>query len=141
MPQKSRKAWRPKRIKPTRPPPRGPVWTDFVDSYLETALWSSFDDEGNSLDDEYSTEDFSHEALSQAIMESTKFIDENWDDLIESGGSEDRHGHDFWLTRNRHGAGFWDRGYDDIGKRLTEAAHAYGELYIYAGDDGLLYFS
>ena len=35
--------------------------------------------------------------------------------------------HDFALTRNRHGAGFWDRGLGDIGARLTEAAHAYGD--------------
>lgn len=34
---------------------------------------------------------------------------------------------DFWLTRNRHGAGFWDRGAGDVGKRLTQAAHGFGE--------------
>ena len=37
-----------------------------------------------------------------------------------------RHGEDFYLTRNRHGAGFWDRGYGPIGRTLTQAAHAYG---------------
>lgn len=36
------------------------------------------------------------------------------------------HGGDFYLTRNRHGAGFWDRGYGDIGDQLSEAAKAYG---------------
>lgn len=36
-------------------------------------------------------------------------------------------GHDFALTRNGHGAGFWDRGYGDVGQRLTEAAQAHGE--------------
>ena len=43
------------------------------------------------------------------------------------------------LTRNRHGAGFWDRGHGDKGKRLTDAAHAYGSSDAYLGDDGLLY--
>lgn len=35
-------------------------------------------------------------------------------------------GHDFALTRNRHGAGFWDRGMGELGERLSVAARAYG---------------
>lgn len=51
-------------------------------------------------------------------------------------------GHDFWLTRNRHGAGFWDRGLpDDLGKLLTDAAHAFGGVDLYLGDDGKIYQS
>lgn len=30
-------------------------------------------------------------------------------DELGYDGREDRFGHDFWLTRNRHGVGFWDR--------------------------------
>lgn len=48
-------------------------------------------------------------------------------------------GYDFWLTRNRHGAGFWGRGLGPIGDELTEAAHAYGEASLYVGDDGAVY--
>jgi hypothetical protein len=50
-------------------------------------------------------------------------------------------GHDFWLTRNRHGAGFWDRHWREgdsgvaHGKALTDAAHPYGETHLYVGDD------
>lgn len=36
-------------------------------------------------------------------------------------------GHDFALTRNGHGAGYWDRGLGTIGDLLTEAAKTYGE--------------
>lgn len=36
-------------------------------------------------------------------------------------------GHDFSLTRNRHGAGFWDRGYGAMGQWLTSVSHAMGE--------------
>ena len=50
-------------------------------------------------------------------------------------------GHDFWLTRNRHGAGFWDRGLGERGQRLTDAAHVYGESYLSIGDDGKVYVS
>jgi hypothetical protein len=42
-----------------------------------------------------------------------------------------QHGHDFALTRNHHGSGFWDRGYGPMGDTLTEAAHAYGDDYIF----------
>ena len=49
-------------------------------------------------------------------------------------------GHDFWLTRNGHGAGFWDGDWDapysDI---LTEGSKLYGEFETYQGDDGLIY--
>lgn len=46
-------------------------------------------------------------------------------------------GHDFWLTRRGHGAGFWDRGLGDLGKRLSEAANACGDTgYPYAIGDG-----
>jgi hypothetical protein len=51
-------------------------------------------------------------------------------------------GHDFWLTRNRHGAGFWDGDYPaDLGRRLTDSAHAWGEVDLYVGDDGWVYHS
>ena len=35
-------------------------------------------------------------------------------------------GHDFAITRNGHGAGFWDRGLGAIGDTLTDEAKAYG---------------
>jgi hypothetical protein len=41
-------------------------------------------------------------------------------------------GHDFWLTRNRHGAGFWDRGLGERGQYLTDASHPYGECRFQA---------
>ena len=42
-------------------------------------------------------------------------------------------GHDFALTRNRHGAGFWDRGIDQ-GDELTAMAQSEGSATIYVGD-------
>ena len=46
-------------------------------------------------------------------------------------------GHDFFLTRNHHGAGFWDSPLDEpFGRVLTESAHLYGEfsLQLYIDD-------
>ena len=41
-------------------------------------------------------------------------------------------GHDFSLTRDGHGAGFWDRGAGRAGEVLTEAAKPYGCDYLAA---------
>lgn len=50
-------------------------------------------------------------------------------------GDETQAGHDFWLTRNRHGVGFWDRGLPgDLGDLLTNAAQACGEVDIFRDD-------
>lgn len=47
-------------------------------------------------------------------------------------------GHDLWLTRNRHGAGFWDRDLGADGEVLTRHAHLMGEQVLYLGGDGVL---
>ena len=44
------------------------------------------------------------------------------------GPTIDRAGHDFWLTRNGHGAGFWDGDWPQYGELLTKAAEGYGEF-------------
>lgn len=52
-------------------------------------------------------------------------------------------GTDFFLTRNGHGAGFWDRpevyGGQENADALTDLAHSFGEVWSYLGDDGLIY--
>ncbi len=49
-------------------------------------------------------------------------------------------GHDFWLTRNGHGAGFWDGDWPEpYAARLTRGAQCYGEFPTYLGDDGMIH--
>jgi hypothetical protein len=123
---------------------------DFTRAYLEAALWSSTGDDGEPLDRDYYIEDFAPEAIKEALKDVKAFQRENADDLdeasdfIPAGGEwsdDEQHGHDFWLTRNGHGVGFWDRGYGAVGDRLSKAAERYGEVWPYVGDDGLVYFS
>ena len=120
--------------------------TDFLNAYLVTALWSSIDEKDNPFDDNYSISDFSEKALKQADKDCDLFIEKVRElsllDKIYIGLLDETDiAHDFWLTRQGHGAGFWDGDYpDEIGDKLTEIANDFRELYIYVGDDGKLYF-
>lgn len=54
----------------------------------------------------------------------------------------DQLGHDLWLTRNHHGAGFFDRKLDDeVETALTNEAHKLDEVDIYLTDNMQLAFS
>lgn len=119
----------------------------FLAAYIESALWSSYDDDSNPLEDNFSHDDIAPETLAGMREDCEKFIADNAEDLrayaeqIPYGDwtAEDLAGHDFWLTRNHHGSGFWDLGLGDLGDRLTEAAHAFPQCDLYAGDDGRIY--
>ena len=58
----------------------------------------------------------------------------------ELGRTETDCAHDFWLTRNGHGVGFWDRDLGEVGDKLTKACE-YTEVDLYVGDDNKLYIS
>lgn len=109
---------------------------DFTRQYLETALWSSTDpDSMEPLDDTFGIEDFTRDALVQAVEDCQEFQQAH-SELWEADGNDDSQaGHDFWLTRNGHGAGFWDGDYPINGDRLTEASKVYGgiDLMPYRG--------
>ena len=48
-------------------------------------------------------------------------------DYGEQRPSTEMAGHDFALTRNGHGTGFWDRGLGEMGDMLSEECKPYGE--------------
>lgn len=113
----------------------------FFRQYLETALWSSTDEStesgGEPMDQNYSVDDIPEDVQERLREECRHFITDNEADLADIDPGQA--GHDFWLTRNRHGAGFWDRGLGEIGRRLTDAAHAWGSVEPYVSDDGKVY--
>lgn len=48
--------------------------------------------------------------------------------------------HDWILTRNRCGAGFWDGDWEkEFGEKLTDLCHRQGEIELYLGDDQRIY--
>lgn len=111
-------------------------------AYIACALWSSTGDDGEPLDATLDRDDIADSTVERMREDVTGFLracwGDTWDDFtIDLTGIEpDQIGHDYWLTRNRHGAGFWDRGLGDIGVRLTDLAHADGSVDLYVGDDG-----
>lgn len=119
----------------------------FTQGYLEAAFWLTTDwgdpDDSSNPNEhpEWSVDMLAPEAIAQATADCADFQAANAEDLAATGADDNRNGVDFWLTRNRHGAGFWDRGYGAVGDRLTANAHPYGETDLYRGDDGRLYLS
>jgi hypothetical protein len=120
----------------------------FTLSYIEAMLWSTNDESneqgGDPLDDNYGPLDISVETMRAILRDCRKFYSDNHDDIMEFDGSRsgiEQAGHDFWLTREGHGTGFWDRdGWSEPGRsRLTKASEAFGEVWLYVGDDGRIY--
>ena len=110
---------------------------EFLTAYIEAALWSSTDDQDVPLDSNYSIEDLAPETFQKMDEDCARFINENWEDI---GLDFTKAGHDFWLTRNGHGCGFWDGDWpEDAGERLTKASKRLGEVDLYVGDDGKIY--
>lgn len=113
-----------------------------LDDYIECALWSSHDMRDGA---EYQLDDWVgdlgpgvREALAQDL--DSFFCDHEVQALIaQTGMGWEQAAHDFWLTRNHHGAGFWDRGNGAAGDRLSELTYAYGGQDLYIGDDGLIW--
>ncbi len=111
---------------------------EFLEAYTECALWSSTD---TASDDDENLEglDVAPETHDAFAEDCEAFIASEWSDLqhLDAGQA----GHDFWLTRNGHGAGFWDRGLGELGERLTKASKVYGSVDLYVGDDGEVHAS
>ena len=113
----------------------------FTTAYVEASLWSSTDEQGRPFDENYGPADIAPNTKKQMEKNARDFYltwNEWWSD--EEGYGDEQAGHDFWLTRNGHGAGFWDRGLKN-GKKLTDAALAYGSFDLYVGDDGKVHGS
>lgn len=113
---------------------------DAIDGYQQAAVFTAVDDEGQSLDGLGLS--WSEAAQDQIRKDVVDFITTNADLCRQF--LEVTHfpwlqvGIDFSLTRNGHGAGFWDRGAGAVGTLLTSAAHEHGSQRTYVGESGEL---
>lgn len=122
----------------------------FTMAYIEAALWSSNDESdeqgGEPLDKNYGVEDIAPETMEKIVADCTKFQADNAEYLTDENcltrlDADEQGGHDFWLTRNGHGCGFWETSdwKKDAGIHLTSASKKFGECHLYVGDDEKIY--
>jgi len=102
--------------------------------------------EDTALDANYSPSDFAPEALEVLRAHALSFWCRMWyhlDAEEEFSRSDDKAGsagHDFWLTSQGHGAGFWDGDWPKYGDMFTKLSKCYPEgINITVGDDGKLH--
>jgi len=121
----------------------------------ETVLFSECDNHGVPLDANYTIESFDEESLNKLYVEYQQFISvveekitaavgENWDciddfyDLAQPAINQTEY--DYILTRNHHGAGFWDGDWSsEVSQILDDAAQSQSEFTAYVDDYGRIY--
>lgn len=113
---------------------------DFTRGYIAAALWSENDNSdesgGDPIDTNYTLDDITKESLSILIADCKSFQEKAADLLkeayqlyktVDGHPVEEYGGHDFWLNRNSHGCGFWDRGFpENLGEELSKLAKSFG---------------
>lgn len=137
---------KPKRVKKKNPMRKSDLLDkiyndDFLYNYFEMMLWSTTDyaDEtgGEALDENYSVEDIEMKSLKRLVAEAEDFLDyPGVREAIDIIGDYARAGGDFWLTREGHGAGFWDGDWPEPqASFLTDVAKTFGsqDLYVSRG--------
>ncbi|QAY17429.1 hypothetical protein SEA_IDYN_81 [Gordonia phage IDyn] len=111
--------------------------------YLLALLWTQQTGDGADLDDRTLldagwTVDDVDTATRERVTRELREVVETHPLAVRMYGAQRRHnaadgsvwehfGHDLLLTRDQHGAGFWDRGLGDLGDYLTAVADGYGE--------------
>lgn len=131
----------------------------FFRSYVGAALWSTNDESdetgGEPLDRNHDESDLADETREKMLRDCASFYARNrWhihcDDAPLASDFEGstaareaaQAGHDFWLTRCGHGAGFWDGDWPEpAASVLDKASETTGNVDLYIGDDGEIYQS
>lgn len=118
----------------------------FTDGYIKTAIWSSVSDDSEEempITDNHNKNDIDKETLEHMEKTCRLFFEiGGYNEIMKSetdlpSDSKDKYdvaGHDFWLTQNGHGAGFWDGDWPN-GEKLTELSDKFDGNNLYVGDD------
>lgn len=128
---------------------------EFVQGYIEAAFFTSTGSADDGELEDVAFADLAPEALARIVEDCNAWELENlpaleildgaeWDGAAKFGPYDRKAaGRDFWFTRNGHGVGFWDRGFDNIGgtvaaaaESLDRAANAAGEVDLCLDDAG-----
>tara|TARA_R110000751_G_scaffold69608_6_gene141303 strand:- start:2912 stop:3271 length:360 start_codon:yes stop_codon:yes gene_type:complete len=114
-----------------------PMVDEFTSAYFDASLWSSTDViDGEDVALDSVDNELAAETIDTMVADCKRFQAENEQDVSDYGRPQA--GHDFWLTRNGHGAGFWEEETEHA-KRLDTASKGFGEQTLYIGDDAQIY--
>lgn len=100
----------------------------FIDAYIEAIYFTDTGDTGQPTSDAELDETF----LRESVIDCLAFFSRIQCYLSE--GQIEQAGHDFWLTRNGHGTGFWDRqGFycENFSEMFTKIAESFGSTDSY----------
>ena len=97
---------------------------DIVRSYIDTMLWA----ENEQLDNSDCIGDDLEHSIRVDVKRFVSML--NTAEEMEMLYSPEMFGHNFYLTRQGHGAGFWDGDYKN-GDSLTEKAQQFEEHSLY----------
>lgn len=107
---------------------------DMLPNYLTCAAWADLPEDAEA------GLDFAPCAEELALADCMRFVGINWEIIKEC--SPEQVGHDFWLTRQGHGAGFWDGpeiyGGDDNADKLSDSARSFGQRDIFEHNGKLM---
>ncbi|MFK0015709.1 hypothetical protein [Streptomyces sp. NPDC091027] len=116
----------------------------FTLSALQSALWADAmpDEEDGEMGlgdaaQQYDLSDMDEKSREEFLGYCRDFCVSNFDDLADI--SPERAGHDFWMTSQGHGCGFWDGDYPaELGDRLTQASKPYHFDSVWVWDSGIV---
>jgi hypothetical protein len=119
---------------------------DFFAAYVNAALWSSGDPDAGLefLNEKYDSDDIHPDSIKKMQDDCEQFFSKVSKYITEENCNKENHwsqaGYDFWLTRNHHGACFWDGDWKkSAAEQLTAASHTFSECDLYVGDDGKIH--
>lgn len=103
--------------------------TEFEQGYIECILWLAYQQESEDAEmeqcDDATEDEITARDWRSILRECRDFVVSNRLDLVaaeKTGMTFARMGHDFYLSRCGHGAGFWDEGLGELGDKLHDAA-------------------
>jgi hypothetical protein len=114
---------------------------EFFAGFLDAAFWTTLDENEDVLHRRYNFSDVTATARDALYENCCEFVEEAqallrrryWRGNSSGCSLSEGAGHDFWLTRNRDGVGFWDGDWiEEVGEALTRLSYAYKSISLYA---------
>jgi len=110
---------------------------EFFQAYVDCMLWSTCCEDGTPLDERFFIDDIDDKDMKEMLGDCEDFllqcdhliIEDNLTKKPHNQSVHEQAGQDFSLTRNGHGAGFWDGDWEEpAASTLTDKSKEYGSF-------------